>query len=221
MSTQIPAISECAISVDNVSKKINGRILLDGINLNVPVGSISGILGHNGAGKSMLLRIISGLVFPTSGEVRIFGKILGKDIEFPVNTGILIEEPGLLPQYSGFENLFLLSRIRNLIDKKRIQDIIQLVGLDPYDKRPTKNYSTGMRQRLGLAIAIMENPELLLLDEPITGLDPQGVEEIHELLQGLNKKGVTILLTSHSKEEVNLLCDAVYQMNSGKLVPVT
>jgi ABC-2 type transport system ATP-binding protein len=211
------AISENAISVENVTKQIGGRVLLEEINLHIPVGSISGIIGHNGAGKSILLRIISGLVFPTAGVVKIFGETLGKEIEFPRNFGALIEEPGLLPQYSGFDNLFFLSKIRNRMDAENIRETIRLVGLDPFDKRPTKIYSTGMRQRLGIATAIMENPDLLLLDEPISGLDPQGIEDIHKLLQSIHKKGVTILLTSHSREEIDSLCDASYVMNSGKL----
>jgi ABC-2 type transport system ATP-binding protein len=214
------SISQDAITVEHVTKQIGGRVILDDINLNLPVGSTSGITGHNGAGKSILLRVICGLVFPTSGKVKIFGEELGKEIEFPRNCGTLIDEPGLLPQYSGFDNLYLLSRIRNRVDRENIQDTIRLVGLDPYDKRPAKNYSTGMRQRLGIAIAIMENPDLLLLDEPTSGLDQQGVKDIHQLLQNVHKRGVTILLTSHDRNEVDLLCDAMYEMNSGKLMPL-
>ncbi|MCB2178580.1 ABC transporter ATP-binding protein [bacterium] len=206
-----------AIKVENVTKRIENHVVLADVNLAVPVGACVGILGHNGAGKSMLLRVISGLVFPSSGEVRIFNEILGKDIEFPRNFGALIEVPGLLPQHSGYDNLHMLSQIRNLVSKEDIHDIIRLVGLDPLDKRPTKKYSTGMKQRLGIAIAIMENPSLLLLDEPTSGLDPQGVEDIHLLLQECNQRGVTILLTSHNREEVNLLCDMAHEMNLGRL----
>ena len=220
MASQKSTVHKDAISVTNLTKQIKGRVILEDINFRIPVGSIAGIIGHNGAGKSMLLRVISGLVFPTSGEVKIFDELLGKDIEFPRNIGALIEEPGLLPQYSGFDNLLLLSKIRNIVNKDSIKDTIKSVGLDPDDKRPTKSYSTGMRQRLGIAIAIMENPNLVLLDEPSSGLDPEGIENIHQLLQKLNEKGVTILFTSHSLEEIDLLTNIAFEMKSGKLFPL-
>ena len=206
-----------AISVENVSKKIGHHQILTDINLTVPAGVSAGILGHNGAGKTMLLRVISGLVFPTSGKVRVFGETLGEDIEFPPSFGALLEEPGLLPQYSGFDNLQMLSRIRNTMSKEEIHAIIRQVGLDPLDKRPTKKYSNGMKQRLGIAIAIMEKPTLLLLDEPTSGLDPQGIKDVHRMLQEIHQSGVTILLTSHRKDEIDLLCDDVYEMNGGYL----
>jgi ABC-2 type transport system ATP-binding protein len=219
MASEKATVHKDAISVTNLSKQIRGRVILEDINFRIPVGSIARIIGHNGAGKSMLLRVISGLVFPTSGEVKIFNEILGKDIEFPRNIGVLIEEPGLLSLYSGYDNLLLLSKIRNLINKDSIKDTIKSVGLDPDDKRPIKSYSTGMRQRLGIAIAIMENPDLVLLDEPSSGLDPEGIEIIHQLLHKLNKKRITILLTSHSLEEINLLTNLAFEMKSGKLFP--
>ncbi|MDD5369616.1 MAG: ATP-binding cassette domain-containing protein [Anaerolineaceae bacterium] len=210
-----------AINVTHVSKKINGRLLLDEINLFIPEGKIYGIIGPNGAGKSILLRVICGLVLPTIGEVTVFNKKIGRDVEFPPSLGALIDSPGLLPNFSGYQNLLLLSKIRNSISKERIRDTINLVGLDPYDRRPTKTYSTGMRQRLGIALAIMENPRLLILDEPITGLDTKGVDDIHEILRKHNQQGVTILITSHSREEIDIMCDASFFMNSGRLTQLS
>ncbi len=214
------SIPSMAISIRGLAKQIGNRLILDDINLDVPIGEFYGILGPNGAGKSILLRTICGLVLPTKGEIYVFGERIGKDIEFPRDLGALIEGPGLLPQYNGFRNLELLSKIRNRIDKSRIVESIRLVGLDPYDRRPTKAYSTGMRQRLGIALAIMEKPKLLILDEPISGLDPQGIDDIHEVLKIIHDEGNTILITSHSREEIDLLCDKAFIITTGILSPI-
>lgn len=206
------------IELEDVSKRIGKHQVLTGINLRMQAGEILGISGHNGAGKSMLLRIISGLVLPTDGVVSVFGRQVGKEIEFPPNTGVLIGHPGFLPQYSGFTNLWLLSKIRNIITKKDIAETMQSVGLDPSDPRPTRTYSTGMMQRLGLAQAIMEKPQLLLLDEPTNGLDRQGVEDIHRILKDLNSTGVSILLTSHYDKDINTLCTSKCEIERGQLL---
>lgn len=167
----------------------------------------------------MLRRIISGLVRPTAGQVRVFGAAIGSDVEFPPMTGVMIDRPGFLPQYSGLRNLQLLAMIRNQISQGEIAAVMQRVGLDPTDRRPVRTYSMGMRQRLGLAQAIMECPRLLLLDEPTNAIDPDGRQSIYALLRELRAEGITILLTSHSAEELNALCDRVFVMRNGALAP--
>ena len=206
------------IEVHNVSKHIKGRQILDAVSFVIQHGSISGIKGHNGAGKSMLLRTIAGLVLPSHGHVRVFGERIGADAEFPRDTGAMIDGPGLLPHYSGFQNLHFLAMIRNRISKAEIADAMRLVGLNPDDKRPVRTYSTGMRQRLGIAQAIMEHPALLLLDEPTSAIDAEGRQVIYRILQQQREQGATILLTSHSEEELAALCDQIFFMDGGKLV---
>ncbi len=205
------------IAVQDVTKRIGKRTILDRISLSVPVAQIYGISGPNGAGKSVLLRVISGLVRASEGEVIVFGERIGQDTEFPRLTGILIDRPGFLSNYSGLKNLELLASIRNQITRDEIISVLDIVGLSPEDTRVTRTYSTGMLQRLGIAQAIMEKPKLLLLDEPTNSLDRQGVSDIHAILKRLRLEGVTILLTSHSTEELESLCDVVYWIERGRL----
>jgi len=205
------------VEVNGVSKQIGDRRILDQVDLRVPDGQIYGISGHNGAGKSILLRIISGLVRPNSGQVRVFGEVIGGAVEFPKATGVVIDGPGFLPHYSGVKNLQLLAMIRDQVSLQEITDAMRLVGLDPQDRRPVRTYSTGMRQRLGLAQAIMERPKLLLLDEPTSAIDRDGREAIYQFLKDMKSKGVTIVHTSHSKEELSTLCDAAFLMENGRL----
>lgn len=209
--------SPTVIQVRNVSKQIKGRLLLDNVSLDVQAGSMSGIKGHNGAGKSILLRTIAGLVRPSQGQICVLGEIIGKEAEFPRDTGAMIDGPGLLPQYSGLQNLRFLAMIRNQISDEEIKAAIRLVGLNPDDKRPVRTYSTGMRQRLGIAQAIMERPVLLLLDEPTSAIDGEGRQVIYQVLRQLREQGVTILLTSHSEEELSTLCNEIIFMESGKV----
>lgn len=208
-----------AIEVEGVSKQIGRRKVLDDVTFVVAPGERVGLVGPNGAGKSMLLRVICGLVRPSAGRVRVWGREIGRDVEFPPDTGALIETPGFLPQYSGFRNLWLLAMIRNAISPDEVRAAMQRVGLDPDDPRPVRAYSTGMRQRLGLAQAIMEKPRLLLLDEPTSNIDPEGMEEIHRLLLALNREGTTLVITSHRLAEVERLCERVYEMDRGRLRP--
>lgn len=208
-----------AIEVEGVSKQIGRRKVLDDVTLVVAPGERVGLVGPNGAGKSMLLRVICGLVRPSAGRVRVWGREIGRDVEFPPDTGALIETPGFLPQYSGFRNLWLLAMIRNAISPDEVRAAMRRVGLDPDDPRPVRAYSTGMRQRLGLAQAIMEKPRLLLLDEPTSNIDPEGMEEIHRLLLALNREGTTLVITSHRLAEVERLCERVYEMDRGRLRP--
>ena len=176
-------------------------------------------IGRNGSGKTMLMKCICGFVKPTSGEIQVDGQVIGKDIDFIPNAGIIIETPGFIPNYSGYKNLQLLASIQNRIDKTRIREVMQMVGLDPDMKRSVKKYSLGMRQRLGLAQAIMEDPSVLVLDEPFNGLDKEGVVEMRQYLLQLKDAGKAIMVCSHSSEDIAVLCDRVYEMEHGKLTP--
>ena len=180
-------------------------------------GKIYGLIGRNGSGKTMLMKSILGFVHCDSGSIEVFGKTIGKDTDYAPDTGIIIETPGFIGYYSGYKNLKLLADIKRNIDDKRIREVMAFVGLDPDMKKSVRKYSLGMRQRLGLAQAIMEDPKLLILDEPFNGLDNEGVEEMRRCLLGLKEKGTTILLASHSKEDVGALCDEVYQMEHGRI----
>ena len=205
------------VFLKNVTKVIRRRTILDDISFQVPYSKIYGLTGPNGSGKSMLLRAICGLIYTTKGSVSVFGKEVGKDVEFPDKTGVLIEKPGFLTYLSGMRNLELLASIRNEIGKEEIREVIKLVGLDPDDKRPVRAYSTGMIQRLGLAQALMEHPELLLLDEPTSNLDRQGIASIHNLIKELNKNGTTIILTSPNEKELEHICDRIFWIENGHL----
>ena len=165
----------------------------------------------------LLLRILCGFLRPTSGRVTIWGQTIGQDIEFPIKTGILIDGPGLIGHLSGFSNLKLLAMIRNEIDDQQIRQALETVGLDPNKKLAISKYSTGMRQRLGLAQAIMEQPSLLILDEPTSNIDRAGTAEIHTLISQLATAGKTVILTSHSSQELATICHQVYELEGGKL----
>lgn len=179
---------------------------------------ITGLVGPNGCGKTTLMRCICGFTRPTSGCVTVLGKVIGKDCDFAPSTGIIIEMPGFLPHYSARRNLAILAGISGKVDKARIDEVIRLVGLDPNDKKPVGQYSLGMRQRLGIAQAIMEDPSILILDEPFNGLDKQGVADIHALLQNLKAQDKCILLASHSASDIAQACDVVYEFHNGQLV---
>lgn len=205
------------VDVRSICKTFRQRSVLNNVTLQVTCGEFVGIYGPNGSGKSLLLRVISGLVLPDSGEVRVFGKRLAGKNEFPPDLGALIDGPGFLLDRSGLYNLQLLASIRNEIPQKRIDDALKMVGLNPDDKRPVKTYSTGMRQRLGIAQAIMEYPKLLLLDEPTSSLDPDGSEQIVTLLKKMRTEGVTTIIVSHKDYELTTMCDSIYRMYEGQL----
>ena len=204
------------IEIHNLSKIINDITILNNISVNFQKGKIYGIVGTNGSGKSMMFKAICGLINSTKGEIKVFDEVI-KDGSFPKSTGIIIENPGFLPQYSGFKNLKILASINNVVSDEDIKNVISLVGLEPNDKRAVKKYSLGMKQRLGIAQALMEKPKLLILDEPMNGLDEDGVKLIRDILLGLKKESVTILLASHNKEDISELCDEVYKMKKGVL----
>ena len=193
--------------------------ILENVDFTCQKGQICGVVGRNGSGKTMLMKCICGFVKPTSGEIQVDGQVIGKDIDFIPNAGIIIETPGFIPNYSGYKNLQLLASIQNRIDKTRIREVMQMVGLDPDMKRSVKKYSLGMRQRLGLAQAIMEDPSVLVLDEPFNGLDKEGVVEMRQYLLQLKDAGKAIMVCSHSSEDIAVLCDRVYEMEHGKLTP--
>ena len=205
------------INAQDVHKQFGRKVVLDGLNFQLPAGQIYAICGRNGSGKSVFLRILTGLMFPSSGQVTIFGQRIGADVEFPSHTGALIDHPGFLLNESGRRNLVLLAKISGKATLEKIDETMRFVGLDPGDRKPFKTYSVGMRQRLGLAQAIMEDPDLLILDEPTAGLDFDGQREIYDYLIELRKQGKTILLTSHSQGEIKLLCDKVFLLKDGKL----
>jgi ABC-2 type transport system ATP-binding protein len=204
------------VEISNVTKDIKGTKVLNNVSLSLESGKAYGIVGRNGSGKSMLFKAICGLINATEGEIKVFDKPI-KNGNFPDSTGIIIENPGFLPQYSAFKNLKILASINNTISDEKINETITLVGLDPNNKKPVRKYSLGMKQRLGIAQALMEEPKLLVLDEPMNGLDAEGVKQIRELLLELKSKSVTILLASHNSEDINEICDYVYNMENGVL----
>lgn len=206
------------ISVRDVCKKFSGQKVLQDVTINFERGKIHGIIGRNGSGKTVLLKCICGFLNPTSGKVSVDQKIVGKDIDFPPEIGFIIETPGFLMNYSGYKNLKYLASIRNKTSHDTIRSFISLVGLDPKEKKHVGKYSLGMRQRLGIAQAIMEDPDILILDEPMNGLDNQGVGDMHKLLKNLKSNGKTILLASHNMYDIENLCDTVSELDAGKLL---
>ncbi|MCR5793665.1 MAG: ATP-binding cassette domain-containing protein [Lachnospiraceae bacterium] len=205
------------IRVENVSKVFKKEVVLDDISVSFEKGKIHGIIGRNGSGKTVLFKCICGFVPTSSGTITVNNQIIGKDTDIPDDIGIIIETPGFLPNYSGYKNLKMLAGIRNEIGKAEIREAMTTVGLDWKSKKTVKKYSLGMRQRLGIAQAIMDNPKILILDEPMNGLDKKGVAEMREVLKGLREKGKMIILASHNSEDIKELCDCVYEMDGGKL----
>ena len=208
---------EAMISIENLNKQFKNQLVLNNINMKFSNGHIYGIIGRNGSGKTVLLKCICGFLKPTTGVISVNHKIVGKDIDFPENLGFIIETPGFLLNYSGYKNLKYLASIRKKIDGNEIKESMSLVGLDSADKKHVGKYSLGMRQRLGIAQAIMEKPDILVLDEPMNALDKNGVEEMRRLFLKMKSEGKLILLTSHNREDIEILCDEVYEMEEGIL----
>lgn len=204
-----------AISVRNVCKDFGQVHVLKSVSRDFEAGKIHGIVGNNGSGKTVLMKCICGFLLPTEGMVLVNGKRVGKDVDFPSDLGIIIETPGFLPNITGVKNLEILASLNKKIGLADIADSIRRVGLDPQSKTPVGKYSLGMRQRLGIAQAIMENPSLLILDEPMNGLDKHGVAEMRKLIKGLKNEGKTILLASHNQGDIDELCDTVCEMDAG------
>lgn len=208
------------ISAQGIHKRFGRKVVLEGLDFELPPGQIYGICGANGSGKSVFLRILVGLIRPNAGQVEVFGQRIGSEVEFPHSTGVLVDHPGFLLGESGLRNLALLAKIGRRVTPAKIAETMYFVGLDPHERKPVGAYSTGMRQRLGLAQAIMEDPELLILDEPTNGLDFDGQREIYSHLVELRRQGKTILITSHSRDEIKILCDKAFLLAEGKLEPL-
>lgn len=217
----MPKDNKNIVIINNLSKQFKEEIVLDDVSISFERGKIHGIIGRNGSGKTMMFKCICGFIPPTSGSIYVNDKKIGRDTDIPDDVGIIIESPGFLPNYDGFHNLKFLADIRGTVTVDDICGAIKLVGLDPFSKKHVGKYSMGMRQRLGLAQAIMENPNLLILDEPFNSLDIAGVEEMRRLLLSLKEQGKTILIASHSKEDVELLCDTVIRMDKGKIIDLS
>ena len=205
------------IEIQNLCKTIKKVPILQDITVTFESGKIYGLKGKNGSGKTMLMRAISGLIIPNSGTINIDGEILGKDISFPRSIGILIENPSFLGNYTGYKNLEMLASIQNRIGEDEIRETLAEVGLDPDDKRTYRKYSLGMKQRLGIAAAIMEKPDIVILDEPINALDESGALKVREILWKLRDNGSIIILACHDAEELNLLSDEIYHIAEGKI----
>ena len=204
-----------AVSVQNVSRDFGQERVLHNISRDFEAGKIHGIVGNNGSGKTVLMKCICGFLIPTEGRIIVNGKHIGVDVDFPQDLGLIIETPGFLPNLSGFKNLEILASLNRKIGLSEVAGAIRRVGLDPLMKKPVSKYSLGMRQRLGIAQAIMENPTLLILDEPLNGLDKHGVKEMRTLIRGLRDEGKTILLASHNQGDIDELCDTVCEMDAG------
>lgn len=207
------------IEIRNVTKVIKKTKVIDNVDITFEGGKIYGLSGKNGCGKTMLMRLISGLIYPTEGEVVIDGKILGKDCSFPKSIGLLIENPAFLEEYTAYENLRMLNGVGgNRLDKEEILSLIKSVGLDPHDSRKYYKFSLGMRQRLGIAAAIMGKPDVILLDEPINAIDEDGVSEIRDLIRSLSDEDRIIIIACHDKEEMEYMADEIIYMKDGKIV---
>ena len=209
------------IKITDVNKTIKKAPILRDINLEFTGGKVYGLRGKNGSGKTMLMRAICGLITPDSGIIDINGKILGKDISFPGSIGVLIENPAFIGNYTGFKNLKVLASIQNRIGDEQIRKALEDIGLDPDDKRTYRKYSLGMKQKLGIAAAVMENPDIIILDEPINALDDVSVEKVHDILEEQKKRGAVIIIACHDKEELDQLSDEIIEISDGKIINKT
>ena len=205
------------IEVKNVSLTLKKYQVLEQVSISAQKGEAIGLVGRNGSGKTMLMRCICGFNRSYTGEITVGDKIIGKDVEFSPETGFIIETPGFIPHLSGYENLKILAGINKKIGKPQIRHYMELVGLDPDSKKSVRKYSLGMRQRLGIAQAIMEQPKVLILDEPFNGLDKEMTAKIRDLLVEEKKEGITILMASHNERDIEYICDRIYEIDNGKI----
>lgn len=205
------------IKIENLVKTIKGNKVIDNITLTLTSPKIVGFKGINGSGKTMLMRLICGLIKPTDGKITINGKVLHKDISFPKSIGVLIENPAFLDGYSGFENLKMLASIKNIVKDYQIKDIIRAVGLNPDDKKHYKKYSLGMKQRLGIACALMESPDIIVLDEPTNALDSDGITTVKELIVQKREEGALVIISCHDIDILKELSEEIYVLEQGKL----
>lgn len=208
------------IDVKEVSKRFGDQQVLEKVTLHFGCGEISGLIGRNGSGKSVLLKLIVGLMRPDTGEITVHGARIGRDVDFAQDIGFIIDRPGFLADRSGYANLAYLAAIRRKVGKDQIHASIKRVGLNPDDPKHVGRYSQGMRQRLGIAQALMENPSLIILDEPMNALDNKTVKDMREILQQMKSEGKTLVITSHDTRDIEELCDHVYEMDAGWLTQV-
>ena len=213
-------MDDIVIRVEGVYKRFGTDTVLKDVSRSFERGRIHGIVGNNGSGKTVLMKCICGFLIPDSGSITVNGERVGVDVDFPRDMGLIIETPGFLPNITGVKNLEILASLNKKIGLEEIAAAIRRVGLDPLMKKPVGKYSLGMRQRLGIAQAIMENPSLLILDEPLNGLDKHGVREMRQLIKGLKEQGKTILLASHNQGDIDELCDTVCEMDAGVMTMI-
>ena len=206
------------IKLDNITKKYKDHVLYEDASLEIEAGTTVGIVGANGSGKSVLFKLIAGLEYPQSGSIFVNGQKLERDGDFPTNVGIFVNQPGYIGYYDGFSNLKMLAEIQGKIDDETIRDYMRKMGLDPDDRTKVRNYSAGMKQKLGIVQAVMEGQEIVLLDEPFNALDFQTNQEVMTILSDLKKEHKTILLTSHQHEYLERICDQVYIILNRKIV---
>ena len=208
------------VEIVDLSKSFKNQIVLNKISKSFEQGKIHGIMGFNGSGKTVMFKCICGFLKHDTGHILVQGKEIGKEVDFPESLGMIIENPGFLPHISGYANLKRLADLRKRIGKDDILEAMRRVGLDPFSKKKVGQYSLGMRERLGIAQAIMEDPELLILDEPFNGLDKRGAEQMYELFDELREKGKTIIIAAHNMLEIEWLCDSICEMDAGRLTRI-
>ncbi|MFP3155229.1 ATP-binding cassette domain-containing protein [Lachnospiraceae bacterium ZAX-1] len=206
------------IKVEGAYKSFRENMVLKDVSFTCESGKIYGIVGRNGSGKTVLFKCICGFYKLDKGNILVNGERMGKEIDMLTNAGIIIEEPAYLRKFSGYQNLNFLYQIKNKKDKGKLQEVMRKVGLDPSSRKQVGKYSLGMRQRLALAQATMEEQEILILDEPMNGLDKEGVKDMRAFFENLKKQGKLILLASHNKDDIDVLCDEVFEMEKGELL---
>ena len=205
------------INIVNYTKKIGQAVVLDNINVKMEEGKVYGLKGRNGAGKTMLMRAVSGLIRPTEGYVEVDGRKVGKDISFPENMGILLEHPGFIGECTGYDNLKVLADIRGVVGEKEIREMMERLGLDSYEKKKYKKYSLGMKQKLGIAAAFMENPQLIILDEPVNALDEESIKKFENLMDEARNQKKIIIISCHDSEELYRFSDEILYIDNGKV----
>jgi ABC-2 type transport system ATP-binding protein len=206
------------VSAVHLSKNFHGQEVLKDVCFTLSKGTVTGLVGPNGSGKTVIMKMLCGLLSPSAGQVFVDGKQIGKDIDFPESLGIIIENPGFINYMDGFENLKGLARLKNIVGDNQIKDAMRRLGLDPEDKKRVGKYSLGMKQRLGIAQAIMEDPDFIILDEPMNGLDKSGIRLVHDLILELKTNNKCVLLASHNMYDIRMLCDVVYEIDQSRVV---
>ena len=211
-------MNELVISIKNAYKKFGEQVVLNDVSLEIYKGRIYGIIGRNGSGKTVLFKSICGFILLDSGEITVSDKVIGKDVDMPKNVGLIIETPGFLKDYSAYWNLKFLADLNKKITNDDIKNAIRRVGLNPEDKKAVGKYSLGMRQKLGIAIALMENPELIILDEPFNALDEKSVEKVKKIIKQRAEAGALIIVSCHDREILDQIADSIYYMEEGKII---